>query len=168
MKLKKMIIEMEKDWIAFLFGVVGVLLILFPNQLMHVAPVLVGTGLVLRGLLNLLILWRYPNEKLNPGKIVLYLVLGAAILRNAADSIGVIGVIWAMLSLNEVEDDINEAVKNHHISVFRTVMVVITIALALMLLFDPSGHFALHVRILGLEMLASVFVRWHESAEDEG
>ena len=159
--------DLEEDWIVFLFGAIGVLLILFPNQLMGIAPVLVGTILVARGLLDLLILWRYPNERLSPGSLVLYLVLGAAILYNADNSIGVIGAIWALLSLDEVEDEINEAVKNHHISVFRAIMTAITIILAIMLLFNPTGHFALHVRILGLEMLASVFVRQQRSDSEE-
>jgi hypothetical protein len=35
----------------------------------------------------------------------------------------------------------------------------ITVAFAVMLLFAPFEHFAFHVRILGLEILSSVFVR---------
>lgn len=165
--MKKLIVGLEKDWVVFLFGVIGLLLILFPEPLTDAAPILLGAVLLLRGLAGAVILWRYPKEEIKPGKIVLYLVLGIAILHHTADSIGVIGAIWAMVSLNEVAEEINEAVENRRFSAFRMIMSVVSIVLAVMLLFDPFEHFATHVRVLGLEMLVSVFVRRHNIRKGE-
>ena len=49
---------------------------------------------------------------------------------------------------------------------------VASTALAIMLLFDPFEHFSFHVRILGIEMVLSIFARWgvrpKRAAEGDG
>ena len=75
-------------------------------------------------------------------------------------SLGVIGVIWAMLSLEETAEEINEYYHTRQFSLGRLIWLVITVVLAILLMHDPFEHFVFHMRILGLEMIATAFVRW--------
>lgn len=157
--MKKIIIGAERDWLVFLSALSGLALILFPEQLSNLIPFFAGIGLVLNGLASGFVCWRYHDAGAKPGRAVLFLALGISILLNSSEAIGVIGAIWAMISLNEAAEEINEAAENKHFAPLQAVMTVISIALAVMLLFDPFEHFVTHVRILGLEMIASVFIR---------
>lgn len=159
--MKKLIIGLDKDWLAFLSGLIGILLIIFPEQLTNITPWLLGSMLLVHGITSAVVFFKYKDENSDPGAIIIYVVLGTAILVHNSDAIGVIGAIWAMISLREVAEEITEAYKEKHFSVFRVIMSIISVALAVMLLFDPFEHFSLHVRVLGLEMLNSVFVRRH-------
>lgn len=159
--MKKLIVSLDKDWLAFLSGLIGILLIIFPEQLTTIMPWLLGITLVLHGITGAVVFFKYKDQNSNPGAIIIYVVLGAAILVHNGEAIGVIGVIWAVLSLKEVAEEITEAYREKHFSVFRMIMSLISVALAVMLLFDPFEHFEFHVRVLGLEMLSSVFVRRH-------
>ena len=93
------------------------------------------------------------------GRTVLFLVLGAAILYHGDESIGMIGSIWAMLSLLEVAETIDEAAAEKHITALRCAAIIVSTALAVMLLFAPFEHFTTHVRILGAELMVSIFTR---------
>ena len=61
-----------------------------------------------------------------------------------------------MLSLYETAEEITESYIHKNYSVTGIISSVISIALAVLLLFNPFEHFSFHVRILGLEMIASV------------
>ncbi len=159
--MKKLIIGLDKDWLAFVSGVIGVLLIIFPKNFVILVPWLLGITLLLRAVTSVIILLKYKDQKINAGSIVIYAVLGMVILVHNAESIGVIGSVWAMISLKEVSDEITQSYCEKHFSVFRLVVAAVSVGLAVMLLFNPFEHFEFHVRVLGLEMLSSVFVRRH-------
>ena len=91
---------------------------------------------MLNGLASGFVCWRYRDAGAKPGRAVLFLALGISILLNSSEAIGVIGAIWAMISLNEAAEEINEAAENKHFAPLQAVMTVISIALAVMLLFD--------------------------------
>ena len=104
---------------------------------------------------------------------MLYVILGAAILYYREDSLGPIGSIWALFTLVEVAEEVNEAYHHRKMpSVISLLIVVASTALAIMLLFDPFEHFSFHVRILGIEMVLSIFARWgvrpKRAAEGDG
>ena len=159
--MKKLIVGLDKDWLAFISGLIGVLLIIFPKNFVILIPWLLGITLLLHAVTSLVILLKYKDQKINAGSIVIYAVLGAVILIHNSEAIGVIGSVWAMISLKDVADEITQSYLEKHFSVFRLIASAVSVALAVMLLFNPFGHFELHVRVLGLEMLSSVFVRRH-------
>lgn len=59
-------------------------------------------------------------------------------------------------SLYETVEEITESYIHKSYSVIGIISSVISIALAVLLLFNPFEHFSFHVRILGLGMIASV------------
>ncbi len=158
--MKKLVIGLQNDWLAYLFGAMGILLIIFPETFTGATPYMLGIGLLVKAVIGIISVVKYKKEtKAKAGNIVIDVVLGCAILFHNANAIGAIGAFWAMASLHEVAEEITEAFENRKFSLFRMIASAITIALAVMLLFAPFEHFAFHVRILGLEILSSVFVR---------
>ena len=158
--MKKLVIGLQNDWLAYLFGGMGILLIIFPETFTGATPYMLGIGLLVKAVIGIISVVKYKKEtKAKAGNVVIDVVLGCAILFHNANAIGAIGAFWAMASLHEVAEEITEAFENRKFSLFRMIASAITVAFAAMLLFAPFEHFAFHVRILGLEILSSVFVR---------
>lgn len=158
--MKKAIIGLEKDWMAVVYGIMGVLLIIFPLEFTVAIPYMLGLGLILHGVISIVSLCKYKDEsEVKIGRIIIVIVLGSAVLFHNAEAIGPIGAIWAMVSLYEVAEEITESFENKDFSVIRLIFAAISVVLAIMLMFDPFEHFAFHVRILGLEMVIYVFIR---------
>ena len=159
--VKEHIITLEDEMQLALFGIVGILLIAFPESLSGAIPYLVGLALLIYGLICLVHCIKFRDDTAEPGFDVLYIILGAAILYYRENSLGPIGSIWALFTLVEVAEEVNEFY--HHEKKFswiRTLIAIASTALAIMLLFDPFEHFSFHVRILGIEMVLSIFARW--------
>lgn len=160
--MKKTILGLEKDWMAIIYGIMGILLIIFPEAFTSAIPYMLGLGLIAHGTFGIVSLLKYKNKSdFKPGNLIILFVLGIAILHFNADAIGPIGAIWAMISLSEVADEITESFENKSFSAVQITFSVVSVGLAILLMFNPFQHFAFHVRILGLEMLAMIFVRWH-------
>lgn len=171
--VKHHIITLEDEMQLALFGIVGILLIAFPEDLSDAIPYLVGLSLLIYGLICLVHCIRFRDDTAEPGFDVLYVILGAAILYYREDSLGPIGSIWALFTLVEVAEEVNEAYHHRKMpSVISLLIAVASTALAIMLLFDPFEHFSFHVRILGIEMVLSIFARWgvrpKRAAEGDG
>ncbi len=64
-----------------------------------------------------------------------------------------------MQSLQEVSEEIDDFRKTRKVSLLAAASTVLSLMLAAMLMMDPFEHFNTHVRILGLEMIASAFIR---------
>ena len=157
--MKKLILQLKKDRQAYAFAVLGLILILFPKQVAGAVPYILGLGLILYALLNIVISIKYPDAETRLGDGIVKGVIGAVILTLKAESIGILGVIWAVQSLDEVAEEIDECRRTKTVSVISVIGMLVSLALAVMLMTDPSEHFSFHVRILGLEMISSVFIR---------
>jgi len=158
--MKKAIIGLEKDWMAVAFGIIGVLLIIFPLEFTAAIPYLLGLGLIVHGIISIIVFIKYKKESdVKIGRSMIIIVLGGAILFHNAEAIGPIGAIWAMVALYEVAEEITESFENRDFSVVRLAVAAASVVLALMLMFDPFKHFSVHVQVLGLEMVTYVFIR---------
>lgn len=159
--MKNIIKGLQNKWIAFLFSIMGVLLIIFPDTFKDLTPCMLGIGLIVKGIIGVVTICRSKDQsKAKVGDIVVSFVLGAATLFHNANAIGAIGAIWAMSSLHDVAEEITEAFENKHFPVVGVIFSALSIFFAVLLLFDPFEHFSFHVVILGLEMVTSVFIGW--------
>lgn len=163
--MKKLILGIREDRHVYLFAAVGIIMILFPAQVGRAAPYLIGIAALLYGILSIITILKYPDSPLSLGGGVIRIAAGAVLLFQKEDSIAILGVIWAMISLYEVAQEIDEYRETGKISVISIISIIATIALAVMLITDPFEHFNTHVRILGLEMIAAVFVRGKRNRE---
>lgn len=157
--MKKWILELEEDWIVGIFAVLGLVLIIFPTPLTEAAHYIIGVGLLLRGAAGLFVILRYKTDEIKPGKLILYMALGAAVIYHQSDAVQLMGFVWAIMALDEVGEEINEMIEERRYPVWRILAAIVSAVLAVMLLFNPFHHFSVHVRVLGIEMLVSVFVR---------
>ena len=151
---------LKRDQQILVFTVLGCALILFPDHIVKVLHWVAGITLIIYACVNLFLSLRFPDAKARPGQSLLHLAVGIVVLLLREQSLGVIGVIWAMLSLEETAEEINEYYHTRQFSLGRLIWLVITVVLAILLMHDPFEHFVFHMRILGLEMIATAFVRW--------
>ena len=151
--------NLEKEYLVIVFLIVGILLTIFPEPFAKVFPWVLGSGLVLRSILVLILVLHYKDAQHGPGKAILYCAMGLTIMIRGSEATGIIGVIWAVFTLAEVAEEINEMWKEKHFSALYFFSAAVSVALAVMLMVDPFRHFVTHVRILGLEVLSSCFAR---------
>ena len=157
--MKKWIMGLEEDWHVYIFVVLGLIMIAFPAMVGQAAPYLLGAGAVVYGALNVIISLRHPESTVSLGGGVVRIAVGVILLLQKAESIGILGVIWAMLSLFEVAHEIDEYRETGKIGIVSLISIPAAIFLAALLMTDPFAHFNTHVRILGLEIIAAAFVR---------
>ncbi|MBQ7623657.1 MAG: hypothetical protein IJS65_00090 [Clostridia bacterium] len=157
--MKKWILELEEDWIAYIFAALGLVLIIFPEPLTDAAHYVIGVGLLLRAFAGLFAVLRFHTEEIEPGKLILYFALGAAVIYHKTDSVQLMGFVWAIMALYEVGEEIDEMIREKKASFLQVLVLTVSTVLAVLLLFSPFHHFAFHVRVLGIEMLLSVFIR---------
>lgn len=157
--------NLKKDRQIFFFVLLGIVLILFPNSISAYAPYIVGVVLILYGIINIFMELRYPESEINLGGAVVRGVTGVILLMETEQAIAILGIVWAMMSLNDVAEEINDYWRTKNFRIVGAVSIVLTIVLSAMLMLDPFEHFAFHLRIVGIEMIAEVFIHRRNSME---
>lgn len=157
--MKNLILHLKENWQVFIFALAGLFLVIFPAQVAGAAPYMIGLISILYAVVNTIISVKYPDAQIRLGDSVIHAVIGGIVLHMKADSISIIGVIWAVQSLQASAGEINEAYETRHLSLFSAVNIIGSIALAALLMMDPFEHFNMHVRILGLEMIFWTLIR---------
>jgi len=161
--MKHFIMNLENRNVGILISIVGVLMVIFPQALAELFPYMLGAGLMIRGAAVIFLTAKYKERSNGPGKVILYWVLGLVIMILGSSAVGIIGVIWAVFSLEEVSGDVNEMWRNKRWPIIHIITAVISVVLAVMLIIDPFKHFVTHVMILGLEIISSCFARLVDS-----
>ena len=157
--MKKLIMGLENNRHVYAFVVLGLILIIFPNEMGIAAPYVIGGGLLIYGCLNIVLSLKYPDSAISLGDGVISVVLGGVLLVQRGDSIAILGVVWAMISLHETAKEIDEYRSLKKINLFSIGSSIISIVLAVLLLANPFAHFYTHVRILGLEIILSAIAK---------
>ena len=129
-------------------------------------PYILGIISLLYAAVNIIISLKYSDAETRLGDAVVKAVAGGIILFMKADSISILGVIWAMLSLQEVSKEIDECRETKKVSLISVISMLFSLVLAAMLMMNPFEHFTTHVRILGLEILSSAFIRRRRGAPE--
>jgi uncharacterized membrane protein HdeD (DUF308 family) len=163
--VKIILSNLKKDRQIFLFVALGVVLIIFPEKISGYVPYIVGTALIAYALLNIFMELRYPESEISLGGAVVRGIMGIILLMEKEQAIAILGIVWAVLSLNDVGKEIDEYLKSRKFRLVGAVSIVLTIVFSALLMLDPFEHFAFHVRILGLEMIAETFILRREHME---
>ena len=145
--------------ISIMILIVGILMVLFPENLSHVFIWALGGAMILRGILVMILCLYYKEGEHGPGKVLLYVVMGLMIMYLKAESINIIGVMWAIFSLKEVSEEIDQMWKEKHVHIFCLLSSVVTVSLAIMLMMDPFDHFSTHVKVLGLMIISTTLAK---------
>ena len=145
--------------ISIMILIVGILMVLFPENLSHVFIWALGGAMILRGILVMILCLYYKEGEHGPGNVLLYVVMGLMIMYLKAESINIIGVMWAIFSLKEVSEEIDQMWKEKHVHIFCLLSSVVTVSLAIMLMMDPFDHFSTHVKVLGLMIISTTLAK---------
>ena len=157
--MKKVILNLQQDRLVFLFIIIGIVLLIFPEAVAAVIPYILGFGLLIYAVVTIVISLKYPDSDAKLGDGIVKAVIGIVILFLDADSLSVIGVIWAVQSLFDAAEEIEEFRESKKFNIISFICIVLSIVFAVMLMMDPFEHFSVHVFILGLEIIVSVFIR---------
>ena len=145
--------------ISIMILIVGILMVLFPENLSHVFIWALGGAMILRGILVMILCLYYKEDEHGPGNVLLYVVMGLMIMYLKAESINIIGVMWAIFSLKEVSEEIDQMWKEKHVHIFCLLSSVVTVSLAIMLMIDPFDHFSTHIKVLGLMIISTTLAK---------
>ncbi|MDO5843563.1 MAG: DUF308 domain-containing protein [Methanocorpusculum sp.] len=139
---------------------VGILTIIFSHYLTTALPYIIGTGMCLFGITNLIVgiaRKKVINEmKSEIANALIILILGVAVFLQDGEHLAFIGIIWALISLMSGASELNKALY-HFLRkekfLFLLIQGSIEVALSMALLFDPFEHLQLHVVFLGITMI---------------
>lgn len=157
--MRDYILNLSNKNISIMILIVGILMVLFPENLSHVFIWALGGAMILRGILVMTLCLYYKEDEHGPGNVLLYVVMGLMIMYLKAESINIIGVMWAIFSLKEVSEEIDQMWKEKHVHIFCLLSSVVTVSLAIMLMMDPFDHFSTHVKVLGLMIISTTLAK---------
>ena len=157
--MRDYILNLSNKNISIMILIVGILMVLFPENLSHVFIWALGGAMILRGILVMILCLYYKEGEHGPGNVLLYVVMGLMIMYLKAESINIIGVMWAIFSLKEVSEEIDQMWKEKHVHIFCLLSSVVTVSLAIMLMMDPFDHFSTHVKVLGLMIISTTLAK---------
>lgn len=157
--MKKLILGLKDNRQVYAFVVLGLLLIILPNEMGTAAPYVLGVSQVVYGCMNIVLSLKYPESSLSLGDGVICIVAGGVFLFLKGNAIAIIGVIWAMISLYEAARKIDEYRRGKKLHVISVLSVIVSVGLAVLLMADPFEHFYTHVRILGIEIIAYAILK---------
>ncbi len=160
--VKVLLSILKKDKQMYLFIILGVVLLLFPEKIAQYAPYIVGIALIVYAAINIFVELRYPESEISLGGAIVRGVAGIILLMETEQAIAILGIVWAVLSLNDVAEEIDDYRRTGKFRIVGAVSIVLTIIFSALLMLDPFEHFAFHVRILGLEMIAETFIHHRE------
>ncbi len=149
----------EKDQQVYVFAIIGIVLIIFPDVITALAPYIIGIALVVYSVINIITGIKHPDSEVRLGDAVIKGILGLIILFQEEKSISVIGIIWAMESFYETAEEIDKYKAKRKFHIISLLSMIISIILAASLIMDPFEHFTVHVIVLGIEMIVTVFIR---------
>lgn len=161
--MAKLLINMlKKDKQIYIFIPLGIVFILFAGKVSVYAPYIVGAALIVYAVINIFMAIRYPESEVNLGDAVIRGVVGVILLLETEQAIAILGIVWAVISLNDAAKEINDYHRTKKFRIIGAVGIVFTIIISALLMLDPFEHFAFHVRILGIEMIAETLIRRRE------
>lgn len=135
---------------------------MFPGKIADFSPYIAGGTLIVYSVVNIIMEIRFPESRISLGDAVVRGVLGIILLLETEQAIAILGIVWAVLSLNDVAKEINDFYRTKNFRIIGAISIIITIILSVLLMLDPFEHFAFHVRILGIEMITETFIRRRE------
>ena len=150
---------MKDNRMVYAFVILGVILVVFPNEMGIAAPYVLGIGQIIYGCLSVILSLKYPDSLVSLGDGLVSIIIGVTLLIQKGDSVAALGFVWAMISLTEAAKEIDEYRRTKKVSVINICSIIVTIVLAFLLMANPFAHFYTHVRILGLEIIASAIVK---------
>lgn len=150
-----------KKFVCGVFIAIGLLCIAFPSQITKALPYVLGGTMAAAGIVygaayfRCREAWAEHSTELAAG--LLLFVVGVLCIVHGADSIGPLGVTWAIIGLRKASKSLAKVIQSHGKGIaFYTSLAefLARLTFSTMLLFYPIEKFKNHVVLLGFELLA--------------
>lgn len=164
---------MVKLPIGIMLGVLGILCIVFSEELYRWLPLIGGLLMVASGVFRIILgIWhkeyKRSETKLTTNGIV-STVLGIVVLYKWHESYGLLGALWGFSGLLRAIRELNEAIHlitTKHKGWVRVLVVsVFGIIVAILLLINPAERVLEHMIFIGIELLIMAYDQLEESYE---
>ena len=129
---KLLLSYLKKDKQIYLFIALGIVFILFPNIIANHAPYIVGAALIIYAIVNIFMELKYPESSISLGDAIVRGVVGLILLLETNQAIAILGIVWAVFSLNDVAKEINDYYKTRKFRVIGAIGIVLTIVFSAM------------------------------------
>ncbi|MBQ6035690.1 MAG: DUF308 domain-containing protein [Lachnospiraceae bacterium] len=156
--MKHFLRKNKYDWFSVACILLGIVLILYPQPFVTWLHWLLGVGFFVYSIVQLLraVIWRKPGISI--GDCLIKAILSIVIILQSDESIAIIGVIWAMQSLDEAAQEIDDFIRTRHFSPLNLISLVVSVVLSILLMIDPFEHIRLHIRFVGVEIITTLIL----------
>lgn len=158
---RSLFVKIVRGIIRYAFPVIGVICIIFPKHIVRVLPYLLGGAMALVGILRIV---RYMQNRAfllpAPNELafgIILLIVGAGFMIQGVNALSFVGTVWAIIGIYMASRSLRRTIQRiYRKAHFAAPLLEFLLrgGLSMTLLFDPFEGIAIHVVILGLELIA--------------
>lgn len=147
-----------KRFFCGLFAVIGILCVLFPEQITEGLPYILGSAMAAAGVVYSASYFRKRESDHSPelASGLVLLVIGILCVLHGAESIVPLGTTWALTGVRKASKSLAAAIHGTNgigERIYSFVGFLLRLICSVMLLFYPEEKIQTHVVLLGLELI---------------
>jgi len=146
-----------------IYGILGILVFIFNNQIPNCLGYVVGGVMLLYGIEGLIFDFKKSSIITKGTRFFTHLILvimSFITMFIAKDDIKLVCYIWAVWSIDREAEEIDEKVLDHleniPVAIINGLESLIVMGLSIMLIINPLEHMHSHIILLGIELLLEV------------
>ena len=107
--MKKLLVFLNKNDQAYIFCLIGLICIVFAENVALFSPFLIGVIMTFYGGINLLIeiILNGKSFEFRIGDNLIMIILGVILLVEVENTLSIMGIFWAFISLKEIGEEID-------------------------------------------------------------
>ena len=156
--MKPFLRTIKYDWLNVACIILAIILILYPMPFVAWLHWLLGVGFFVYSIVQLFRAVIGKKTGISIGDCLIKAILSIVIILQFESSIAIIGVIWAMQSLDEAAQEIDDFIRTRHFSLINLISLVVSVILSILLMIDPFEHITLHIRFVGVEIITTIIL----------
>jgi len=156
--MKHTIRKINQDWLRVCGILLGFVLIVYPYPFAKFLHWILGGGFFIYSVIRLIqgVTGKAPSVSI--GDSLIKAILSIVIILQQDDATPIIGVIWAMQSLNEAGLEIDDFIRTRKFSLINMIILIVSVILSILLMIDPFEHMTLHIRFVGVEIITTLIL----------
>lgn len=144
-----------------LFAIIGLLCVIFPQQITAVLPYVLGIAMAGAGILYCLPHFHSREARVEHSSELasgcVLLVVGIVCMVHGAEFIGPMGIVWAIIGIRKAARSLSRTIQEfgpNMVCVVSLIEFAVRMTLSVLLLLYPMEKFVGHIVLLGLELIA--------------
>lgn len=150
--------HLRRNWMQVTFVFASLMLIVYPEPFVDSLHYILGTAFLIFAVVNFMRATVFHVEGISIGDCLVKAILAVIVIFMQYESIAIIGVIWALWSLEEAGREVDDFLHTRHFSILNLLLLIASIVLSILLIMDPFEHILLHIRYVGIEIIATILL----------